>query len=182
MIEEKITRKSLQPNEDGSYLIYKTDYRVFYILLSTLIFTIAGLYFYKSGNSTLSTAFFVSFVISSIISLKIVLMKKPVLIIEEDHIMIYPIIGGAETILWEDIKGFREIRKKNDQFIAVFVNDPEAVLESQNDKLTYKIMRQYYKQYNTPYLFQSKALNAHSKEILNLLNDKLSEFYNRGMI
>ena len=179
---EEDKKTVLSPSEDGSYHFYKTDFRVFYVLLSAFVFTVAALYFYKNGNTTVSTIFFVSFVISAVLSLKLVLLKKTVMLVEDDHIIIYPIIGDPETILWDDIKGFKEIRNKNDHYIAVYVNDPETVVESQTNKLTYKIMRQYYKTYNTPFLVPSKSLNAHSKEIIVLLNEKLSEYYNKGMI
>ncbi len=111
-----------------------------------------------------------------------VLFKKTVITINDKFIVIAPLVGASEQILWDDITGFNEIREKRNHYIAVMVNNPENVLETQTNKLIYKFMQHNIKLYGTPYIIQTDTLSAHRREILDLFNKFQEEYLEKGVL
>ena len=111
-----------------------------------------------------------------------VLFKKTILTINDKFIFITPLAGAPEQVLWSDITGFNEIREKRNHYIAIMINDPESVLETQTNKLAYKVMHHNIKLYGTPYIIQTDTLNAHRREILDLLHKFQSEYLEKGVL
>lgn len=180
---ESKVKSTLSINADGSYDIYKTDSRAFWFVLGSLIFAIVAVYFYRKYPTIgLHYIFFATFAASSVIALRLVLFKKPVLNIDKNYITYYTILGTEEKILWDDVIGFKEIYDKKDHYIAILVQNAEAVVESQTNKILFKIMRLNQRAFETPYLISTNGLAAHPKDILNALNGTLEELNNRVMI
>lgn len=164
---------------DGSFEIYKTEARALYYVVAAALFAVAALYFNKSGNNVVSYIFFAGFAGAAAYSLSLVLFKKPLLTITDTHITYYTLGKLSETILLEDVEEFREMRVKNEHFIGIIVKNPEEILESQTNKLIYKLMRINLKAYGTPFIIPTDSLSVHRKEILNVLEQKLEEYYIR---
>ncbi len=179
---EKLVRKTLKPLSDGTYEIYRSESKSFYFVLVAFVFSLASIYLIKGGYPVTGKIFLVGFVGAAGMALKMVLFKKMVLIINSRFIVVHPLIGESEQILWDDIAEFKEIRDKHMHYIAVMVNDPEYMLEMQTNKLTYKIMHHNIKLYGTPYLIPTDNLNAHGKEIIKLLQTFHEEFLEQGVL
>lgn len=172
----------LKPLHDGSYEISKSEGKVFYYVAAAFVFALASLYMIKGGYKTIGNIFLLSFAVASAVALKMVLFKKIVLTINDKFIMINSIIGTSEQVLWEDIVDFNEVRDKRNHYIAVMVKNPEEVLELQQNKLAYKLMRHNIKIYGTPFLIQTDTLNAHRKEIMELLKKYHNEYLSQGVL
>lgn len=179
--ESKI-KSHLKPLPDGSYEIYKNEIKSFYYVLTAFIFAIISVYFLKSGYKIVGNIFLAGFAGAALIALKMVLFKKLILAINNKFILITPLVGAPVQILWEDITGFNEIRDKRNHYIAVMINNPEGVLEIQTSKLIYKVMHHNIKLYGTPYIVQTDTLNAHRREILNLLHKFHEEYLEKGVL
>lgn len=164
---------------DGSFEIYKTETRALYYVVAAAIFAITALYFNKSGNNIVSYVFFAGFAGSAAYALSLVLFKKPLITITDTYITYYTLGKMHETILLEDVEEFREMRVKNEHFIGIIVKNPEEILENQTNKLIYKLMRINLKAYGTPFIIPTDSLSVHRKEILNVLEQKLEEYYVR---
>lgn len=179
--ESKI-KSHIKPLPDGSYEIYKNEVKSFYYVLAAFILTLASVYFLKSGYRIVGNIFLIGFAGAALIALKMVLFKKIVLTINDKFIIITPLVGAPVQILWEDIKGFNEVREKRNHYITVIVNDPESILETQTNKLTYKIMHHNIRLYGTPYIIQTDTLSAHRREIMNLLRKFHEEYLEKGVL
>ena len=179
--ENKI-KSHLKPLPDGSYEIYKNELKSFYYVLAAFLFALISIYFLKSGYRIIGNIFLAGFAGAAIIALKMVLFKKTILTINDKFIVITPLVGTPEQVLWDDITGFNEIRDKRNHYIAVMINDPESVLETQTNKLVYKVMHHNIKLYGTPYIIQTDTLSAHRREILNLLHKFQDEYLEKGVL
>lgn len=175
-------KSHLKPLPDGSYEISKSEGKVFYYVAAAFVCALATLYMLKGGYRIIGNIFLVSFAVVSAIALKLVLFKKTILTINDKFLVITSIIGSSEQVLWEDVTGFKEVRDKRNHYIAVMVKDPENILELQQNKLTYKIMRHNIKLYGTPFLIQTDTLNAHRKEIMQLLKKFHEEYLEQGVL
>lgn len=175
-------KSHLKPLPDGSYEIAKSEGKVFYYVAAAFVFALASLYMLKGGYRIVGNIFLVSFAAASAVALKMVLFKKVVLTINDKFLIITSMIGTSEQVLWEDVTGFSEVRDKRSHYIAVMVKDPEEILELQQNKLTYKLMRHNIKLYGTPFLIQTDNLNAHRKEIMELLNKYHAEYLGHGVL
>ena len=178
----KPVKSHLKPLPDGSYEIAKSEGKVFYYVAAAFVFALASLYMMKGGYNIVSNIFLLSFALSSAVALKMVLFKKVVLTINDKFLIITSMIGTSEQVLWEDITGFSEVRDKRNHYITVMVKDPEEILELQQNKLTYKLMRHNIKLYGTPFLIQTDNLNAHRKEIMKLLKRFHDEYLEQGVL
>ncbi len=179
--EHKV-KSHLKPLPDGSYEIYKNEIKSFYYVLAAFLFAFLSIYFLKSGYRIVGNIFLAGFAGVAAIALKMVLFKKTVLTINHKFIVITPLVGAPEQILWDEITGFQEIREKRNHYIAVMVNNPESILETQTNKLTYKVMHHNIKLYGTPYIIQTDTLSAHRREILDLLNKFQEEYLEQGIL
>lgn len=179
--ESKI-KSHLKPLPDGSYEIYKNEIKSFYYVLAAFIFALISVYFLKSGYRVVGNIFLAGFAGAALIALKMVLFKKIILTINDKFIIITPLVGAPVQILWEDITGFHEIREKRNHYIAVLINDPESVLETQTNKLIYKVMHHNIKLYGTPYIIQTDTLSAHRREILDLLHKFHEVYLEKGVL
>lgn len=179
---QKNFKSHLKPLQDGSYEIAKSEGKVFYYVAAAFVFALASLYMVKGGYKTIGNIFLLSFVVSSVVALKMVLFKKTVLTVNDKFITINSIIGTSERVLWEDITNFTEVRDKRNHYIAVMVKNPEIILETQQNKLSYKLMRHNIKLYGTPFLIQTDTLNAHRKEIIDLLKRYHSEYLSQSIL
>ncbi len=179
--ENKI-KSHLKPLPDGSYEIYKNEMKSFYYVLATFLFALISIYLLKSGYRIAGNIFLTGFAGASLIALKMVLFKKIILAVNDKFITITPLVGTPEQILWEDITGFNEIREKRNHYIAVLVNNPESIQETQTNKLIYKIMHHNIKLYGTPYIIQTDTLSAHRREILELLHKFQAEYLEKGVL
>ncbi len=175
-------KSTLKPLPDGSYEIYKSESKSFYYVLAAFIFSLASIYLLKGGFRIVGNIFLFGFIGAAAVALKLVLFKKTVLVVNHKFIMVTPLVGPAEQILWDDIVSFKEVRDKRNHYIAVMVNDPEHILELQTNTLTYKLMHHNIKLYGTPFLIHTNTLNAHRKEIIKLLEDFHAEFLEQGVI
>ena len=151
-------------------------------MAAAFVFALASLYMLKGGYKVIGNIFLLSFALSSAVALKMVLFKKVVLTINDKFLIITSMIGTSEQVLWEDITGFSEVRDKRNHYITVMLKDPEEILELQQNKLTYKLMRHNIKLYGTPFLIQTDNLNAHRKEIMNLLKRFHDEYLEQGVL
>lgn len=179
--EHKV-KSHIKPLPDGTYEIYKNEFKSFYYVLAAFIFALLCIYFFKSGYRTIGNILLVGFAGASVISLKMVLFKKTIISINDKFIQITPLVGASEQILWDDIINFKEVRDKRSHYIAIMVNDPESILSTQTNKLAYKIMQHNIKIYGTPYLVQTDTLSAHRREVLELLNKEHEEYLEKGII
>ena len=179
--ENKI-KSHIKPLPDGSYEIYKNEMKSFYYVLAAFLFALMSIYFLKSGYRVVGYIFLTGFAGAALIALKMVLFKKTVITINDKFIVIAPLVGASEQILWDDITGFNEIREKRNHYIAVMVNNPENVLETQTNKLIYKFMQHNIKLYGTPYIIQTDTLSAHRREILDLFNKFQEEYLEKGVL
>lgn len=175
-------KSHLRPLPDGSYEISKSEAKVFYYVAAAFGFALASLYMLKGGYKIVGNIFLITFAVASAIALKMVLFKKTILTINDKFIIIKSIIGTSDQVLWDDIIEFTEVRDNRNHYIAVMVKDPETLLELQQNKLAYKIMRHHIKLYGTPYLIQTDTLNAHRKEILGLLKQFHTEYLEHGVL
>lgn len=175
-------KSHLKPLPDGSYEISKSEGKVFYYVGAAFGFALLTLYMLKGGYRIIGNIFLFSFAVASAIALKMVLFKKVVLTINDKFIVINSLIGTPEQILWEDIVEFKEVRDKRNHYVAVIVKEPEALLELQQNKLAYKIMRHNIKLYGTPYIIQTDNLNCHRKEIMELLKRFHGEYLEQGVL
>lgn len=179
---ENEIKSHLKPLPDGSYEIYKNEIKSFYYVLAAFLFALLCVYFLKSGYKVIGNIFLAGFAGVALIALKMVLFKKTVLTINSKFISITPLVGAPEQILWDNITGFQEIREKMNHYIAVMVDNPESILETQTNKLVYKIMHHNIKLYGTPYIIQTDTLNAHRREILTLLYKFHDEYLEKGVL
>ncbi|MDE7170031.1 MAG: hypothetical protein K2N67_07525 [Mucispirillum sp.] len=178
-MDEAKVKSHIEPMPDGSYEIYKNDTKAFRYVLAAFVCAVISVYFLKYSSRIVYYIFLAGFIGASAMALKTVLFKKVVLTVTDKFIIFYTPLGSPEKILWDDIMSFKEMRVKRERFIGIVVKDPETILETQTNKIAYKIMRLNLKAYETPFIFATNTLSAHHKEILNLLNDQL-ELYNSG--
>lgn len=180
--KEYKVKSHLKQLPDGSYEIYKSEIKSFYYVLAAFIFAFISVYFLKNGYQIIGNIFLAGFAGAALIALKMVLFKKTVITVNDKFIVVTPLVGTADQVLWEDITGFEEIRDKRNHYIAVMVNDPENILEMQTNKLAYKIMHHNIKLYGTPYIIQTDTLSAHRREILKLLHKFQEDYLEKGVL
>lgn len=101
--------------------------------------------------------------------------SKPGLIIDDKGIVDYSSGISAGVILWSEIVNISVMVIQRQQFIMLYVKEPQSIIDKQASMFQRKIMQLNYKMYGTPLSITSTGLKISFDDLVKIIMDKFEE-------
>lgn len=159
-------------------IIYNSRLKGLWIFLISILFVALGYFTWQkkptlqNDHNVASIVAMVFFGLCSVVTLYMMLVRKPMLLIDEKGIVINPEHKKSARILWSEIAGFNAISINRNKMITIIVHDPETLIGSQSGFIKKQLMH-FNMRYGGPYAINSNITEMKHLELLELLNREL---------
>ena len=166
--------------------IYSNKKKAFLLLIGSLVFVIGGIYMFINADSDtgfrarsplftkiIGVVSILFFGIGIFGSIKQLIRNRLMLIINGRGLNLNP--KKNDLLEWKNIEGFREINISGTRIIIIHVDNGKEIIEKEKSKLIKKLMEFNLNSYGSPYNISASTMNIKPNQLLDLLNQKLSE-------
>ncbi|MBN8782137.1 MAG: hypothetical protein J0G98_03660 [Terrimonas ferruginea] len=108
-------------------------------------------------------------------------LNKPLkgLIITAEGIEDHSSVTAAGFVPWTDVRGIRDTRVFNQQFIVVVVHNPQEYIDRQGNFFKRKSAQSNFKMYGSPVIISANSLTSKFEDLKRLLQEQHYQFKNR---
>ncbi len=172
--------------------IYVSKKKQTLLLIGSIIFIFLGIYFflnveiftYRHRSLIFKKGIGIIAIIFSMfgiyISIKQLLLKSPLLIIDKKGININPRKSLSESIEWENINGFSEIKIHKQKIIIIDINNSNYWIEKEENKVRKTLMKFNFNNYGSPFNFSASPLQINHMELMKVLTENLNKYKYTG--
>lgn len=167
--------------ENKEIKVFASKRKMILLLLGSLLFVIGGVFIiytsYNVNNNADHTKAFILggasilfFGLGVVISLIKLFSSKPALIISSRGITDNTTVTNVGFIPWRDIVRFESIKIVSNNFIVIYVNNPQAYISNAKNVVTRKSLKYNYNTYGSPIAINASVLSLRINKVEQLLS------------
>ena len=171
--------------------IYTSKKKSFLLLLGSLVFVALGIWLVMEGDTLtgwrarnplftkgIGFASILFFGLGIFVFIKRLVKSEIALVIDPIGLKVNPQKSTSESIKWEEINGFEEIKIQSTRILIISVTNPEYWLDKETNRIRKKMMQFNINNYNSPFSITTSGLNINSTELKNILNKYYERYKN----
>lgn len=172
----------------GKIEIYSSKKKSFLLLIASLLFVIGGIWMFIDAENLASyrersPIFLKGIGIISVlifgfgiyVSIKQLVKNQLLLVVDKKGVNINPRKSASESIKWENIDGFSELKIQSQKLVIIQVNNSDYWIENEKNQIRKKLMKFNFNNYGSPFNLSANSMQINHVELIKVLSENLEK-------